>query len=55
MLIDRELTSGGYISGETKITVTLRILVGRYSYNLGVIFDISYKHCEKIMYDVLQG
>ena len=48
-----ECTSGGYISGETKVAVTLRILAGGDSYDLGVIFDISYKHCEKIMYDVL--
>ena len=41
-------TSGGYISGETKVTATLRLLVGGDSYDLGVIFDISYKHCEKI-------
>ena len=42
-----ERTSGGYISGETKVAVSLRLLAG------GVIFDISYKHCEKILYDVL--
>ena len=48
-----ECTSGGYISGETKVDVTLRFLASGDSYDLGVIFDISYKHCEKILYHVL--
>ena len=48
-----EYTSGGYISGETKLAITLRLLAGGDSYDLGVIFDISYKHCEKILYYVL--
>ena len=49
-----ECTSGGYISGETKVAVTLRILAGGDSYDLGVIFDITSKHCEKILYEVLE-
>ena len=48
-----EFTSGGYISGETKVAITLRLLAGGDSYDIGVIFDISYKHCEKIFYHVL--
>ena len=49
-----ERTSGGYVSGETKLAITLRILAGGDSYDLGVIFDICHKHCEKIIYDVLE-
>ena len=48
-----ERTSGGYISGETKVAISLRLLAGGDSYDLSVMFDISYKHCEKIFYDVL--
>ena len=48
-----EFTSKGYISGETKVAVTLRLLAGGDSYDLGVIFDISFKHYEKILYYVL--
>lgn len=42
-----ERTFGGYVSGETKLAIILRILAGRDSYDLGVIFDIYYKHCDK--------
>ena len=54
MFDTHEHTSGGYISGETKLAVTLRLLAGGDSYDLGVIFDISFKHCEQIMYSVLE-
>ena len=49
-----EHTSGCYISGGTKMTVTLQLLAGRDSYDLGVIFDITSKHYEMIFYEVLQ-
>ena len=49
-----EQTSGGYVSGETKLAITLRLLAGGDSYDLGVMFDISYGHCEIILYDVLE-
>ena len=48
-----EHTCGDYVSGETKVAITLRLLVGGESYDLGAIFDISYKHCENISYHVL--
>ena len=48
-----ERTSGGYISGQTKVAVTLRLLAGGDSYDLGLIFDITSKSCERIMYEVL--
>ena len=37
-------TCGGYISGETKVGITLRILAGGYVLDLGVLFDISSSH-----------
>ena len=47
-------TSGGWISGETKLGITLRLLAGGDSYDLGVLFDISPKHCNVIMHYVLK-
>ena len=47
------LTSGGYISGEVKLAVTLRLLAGGSCYDLGVIFDITPNYCNKIMFYVL--
>ena len=53
MFIANEKTTGGYISGETKLGITLRLLAGGDSLDLGVIFDISPKWCNEIMYYVL--
>ena len=47
-------TSGGYISGEVKLAVTLRLLAGGDSFDLGVIFDISSKKINIIVYNVLR-
>ena len=35
-----EKTSGGYISGEVKLGITLRLLAGGDAFDLGIIFDI---------------
>ena len=53
MYMAHEKTSGGYISGETKLGITLRILAGGDVSDLGVIFDISPKHCNEIMLRVI--
>ena len=37
-------TCGGYISGETKVGITLRILAGGDVLYLSVLFDISLNH-----------
>ena len=55
MYIAHEKTSGGYISGEIKLAITLRLLAGGDSYDLGVIFDISSRTCERILYEVLEN
>ena len=46
-------TSCTYISGETKLAITLRLLAGGDACDLGILFDVSFKHCNKIMYLVL--
>ena len=48
-----EKTSGGYISGETKLGITLRLLAGGDINDLGALFDITPNHCNKIMLYVL--
>ena len=49
------VTSGGYISGEVKVAITLRLLAGGDALDLAVIFDISPKRCQSIMKDVLEN
>ena len=39
-------TTGGYISGEVKLAVTLRLLAGGDALDLGLIFDIGSNHCK---------
>ena len=34
-------TSGGYISGEVKLAISIRILAGGDPYDIGVLYDIS--------------
>ena len=46
-------TSGGYISGEVKLALTIRMLAGGNPLDLSVIFDISRAHCKTIFIDVL--
>ena len=48
-------TTGGYIAGEVKVAITLRLLGGGDALDLAVIFDIEPCHCRKIMFDVLQN
>ena len=47
-------TTGGFISGETKLGITLRLLAGGDALDLGLIFDISSNWCLVILYEVLQ-
>lgn len=46
-------TNGGYISGEVKLVITLHLLAGSDTLDLGIIFDIYSDHTTKIMYEVL--
>ena len=48
------LSSGDWISGETWLAITLRLLSGNDACDISVIFDISPYHCTKIMQGVLK-
>ena len=47
------LTTGGFISGEVKIAITIRLLAGGDPLDLAVIFDVSSCHTKTIMYYVI--
>ena len=42
------LSSGGWISGETRLAIILRLLSGSDACDIGLIFDIRPYHCTKI-------
>lgn len=48
-------TSSGYISGEIKLAITIRMLAGGDPYDLGVLFDISDKWCRQMFTYVLKN
>ena len=48
-------TSGGFISGEVKLAITLRMLAGGSALDLSVVFDVSESHCKTLFIDVLQN
>ena len=45
--------TGGYVSREVKLSITLHLLTGDDVLNLGVMIDATLEHCPKIMYYVL--
>ena len=47
------LTTGGYISGEVKLAITIRLLAGGDALDLAIIFDIYPSYLQIIMKDVL--
>ena len=49
-----KLTSGGYIPGEVKLAITLRLLAGGSALDLAIIFDINEKHCIRMFTKVLK-
>lgn len=55
MFMANQLTTGGYICGEVKLAITLRLLAGGSCCDLAVIFDISHQCCNKIMLHVLRN
>ena len=46
-------TTGGFISGEVKLGIAIRLLAGGDAYDLAVIFDIHFDHCKRILHEVL--
>ena len=55
MYIAKEKSHGGYISGEVKLGITLRLLAGGSALDLGVIFNVTPNHCNTIMLYVLSN
>ena len=53
MYMANKMTSGGYISGEIKLAIALRILAGADALDLSVIFDISSNYITTISLFVL--
>ena len=47
-------TTGGYIAGEVKLAITLRILGGGNALDIAVIFDVYPRHIRTIVYNVLR-
>ena len=47
------VTSGGYLSSEVKLTITLRLLVGGDALDLAIICDVEPCYCTKIIHEVL--
>lgn len=54
MFMANQKTTSGYISGEIKLAITLRLLAGDSSYDIGVLFDICSDYCNTIMFYVLK-
>jgi hypothetical protein len=49
ILFAHEHSTGGFISGEVKITITLRILGGGSYLDLALLFESSLNHTHKIV------
>ena len=47
-------TCGGYVSGEVKVAITLQMLAGGDSLDLGALFDIAVSHIRAIFNDVIE-
>ena len=47
-------TTGGYICGEVKLAITLRLLAGGGSLDLGALFDVSNWRCRDICIHILK-
>ena len=53
MFNNNATTTSGFISGEIKLAIAMRLLAGGDSYNLAVAFDARADHCTRIVYNVL--
>ena len=48
-------TSGGFISGEMKLAITIRMLAGWSPLDLAILFDVSESHCKTLFIKVLKN
>ena len=46
-------TAGGYISGEVKVAISLRLISGGTALDLGILFDVDSHHCLILVYNIL--
>ena len=46
-------TTGGYISGEVKLGIVIRLLTGGASYDFSVMYDVAYENRNRILHEVL--
>ena len=53
MYMAHEVTSGGYISEEVKLDITLRLLAEVNTMDLAAIFNIGSSVCTKILYEAI--
>jgi hypothetical protein len=44
---------GGFISGEIKLAITLRVLGGATYLDCAIFFEVSFNHCHKIFKEVV--
>ena len=47
-------TSGGYIAGEVKLAITLRLLSGASYLDIGALYCCGYTYCYEIFHDVIK-
>ena len=48
-------TSGGFLSGEMKLAISLIMLAGGRPLDLAILFDVSESHCKTIFINVLKN
>ena len=50
-----QATTGGFISGEIKVALTLRLMAGGSYLDLALLFDTGFTYAYKIFHDVIEN
>ena len=50
-----QATTGGFISGEIKVALTLRLVAGGLYLDLSLLFDTGFRYVYKIFQDVIEN
>ena len=53
MYDDHYKDTGGYVTGEVKLTIAIRLIASGGGYDLFVIFDVHFNYVKIICYHVL--
>ena len=48
-------TTGGYLSGEVSVAITLRVLAGGSKFDIGALFDIHFNSVNRIFWNVMKN